>query len=486
MKNKLFYGDCLSVMQDKMKPESIDLIYLDPPFNSNKTYNVIYKDSTGRPLPENVEAFCDMWEIDDEKERIIQKMPILMMKSGIDKSAAELWQLWMQALRNTQPKLLAYLAYMTERLLQMKLILKPTGSFFYHCDPTASHYIKIILDAIFGHQNFTNEIVWCYKSGGASSYYFAKKHDIIFYYRMSKENFTYNNEKEKSYMGKNYKTGNKKVKLYNDNKGIYTLVNPKDWWQISMMATSSKKRMGYDTEKPPALLEKIIKASSNEEDIIFDPFCGCATTLISAHKLNRQWVGIDIAYHAIDKISRNRLSRDNALAEGIDYEIDGIPNTMESAMALWEKDKYQFQKFFVEYIGGFVSSKKSNDGGVDGVLYWADEGNTKNLHKMIIEVKGGENIAKSVIRDLRGTMEKTGAQMAGLIVRDIGDIQKRNFIQEMAQAGDYQGKRERPYTRMQLLTIDEIIAGKRFDTPDPENITIKGAKQGVLPVGDTR
>ena len=158
--NRLYYGDCLTIMRDHMKSASVDLIYLDPPFNSNREYNAIYQDETGRPLPDQVEAFCDTWVLTEEHERAIRTMPVLMREAGIEDSVVEFWRLWMNALRKTQPRLLAYLSYMVERLLQMKVILKPTGSIYLHCDPTAGHYIKVMMDAIFGHDNFRSEIVW--------------------------------------------------------------------------------------------------------------------------------------------------------------------------------------------------------------------------------------------------------------------------------------------------------------------------------------
>ncbi len=157
--NRLYYGDCLTIMQD-MPLGSVDLIYLDPPFNSNQDYNAIYKDETGRPLPDQIEAFCDLWTLDAERERAIRSMPVLMREAGVDDGIAESWKIWMNALRKTQPRLLAYLSYMTERLLPMRGILKPTGSIYLHCDPTASHCIKVMMDGIFGHRNFRNEIVW--------------------------------------------------------------------------------------------------------------------------------------------------------------------------------------------------------------------------------------------------------------------------------------------------------------------------------------
>jgi len=164
--NKLFYGDCLTVMQQEMEPESVDLIYLDPPFNSARDYNAIYKDETGRPLPDQIDAFCDTWKMDSVRERSIRAMPVLMREYGIDDDVVEFWRLWMNALRSTQPALLAYLSYMTERLLPMKSLLKSTGSIYLHCDPTSGHYIKMMMDTIFGHKNFQNEIIWWYDTGG--------------------------------------------------------------------------------------------------------------------------------------------------------------------------------------------------------------------------------------------------------------------------------------------------------------------------------
>ena len=182
--NRLYYGDCLTVMQE-MPLGSVDLIYLDPPFNSQKDYNAIYRDETGRPLPDQIEAFCDQWTLNEETERVIKRMPVLLREADIPDEVAEFWRLWMNALRKTNPRLLAYLSYMVQRLLPMRGILKPTGSIYLHCDPTASHYIKVMMDAIFGHENFVNEIVW--RIGWVSGFKTQKRgwirnHDTILYY----------------------------------------------------------------------------------------------------------------------------------------------------------------------------------------------------------------------------------------------------------------------------------------------------------------
>ena len=179
--NRLYYGDCLTIMQDMAK-WSVDLIYLDPPFNSNREYNAIYKDETGRALPDQIEAFNDTWTLDEKRELAIRHMPVLLREAGIDDAVADFWRLWMNALRGTNPRLLAYLSYMVERLAYMKPILKPTGSIYLHCDPTASHYLKVLMDGIFGHTNFRNEITWKRTSGHSDAGTLGAVHDTILFY----------------------------------------------------------------------------------------------------------------------------------------------------------------------------------------------------------------------------------------------------------------------------------------------------------------
>ena len=204
-------------MQEEMASEAVDLIYLDPPFNSNRQYNAIYKDETGRLLPDQVEAFCDMWELDSERERAIRDMPVLMRKNGVDDATAEFWRLWMTALRNTQPRLLAYLSYMAERLLTMRRILKPTGSIYLHCDPTASHYIKALMDAIFGHGNFRSEIVWQRTSAHSGARCWGPIHDTLLYYTRT-NSYTWNRtyqDHDPDYIAKFYR--------HTDEHGAYRL-----------------------------------------------------------------------------------------------------------------------------------------------------------------------------------------------------------------------------------------------------------------------
>jgi len=316
--NSLYYGDCLTIMQG-MKSFSVDLIYLDPPFNSNRDYNAIYKDETGRPLPVQIEAFCDLWTLDEESERAIRTMPVLMREAGIEDETVAFWRLWMNAVRASNPKMLAYLSYMVQRLVVMKRLLRPAGSVYLHCDPTASHYIKVMRDGIFGHENFRNEIVWKRNTSHNSGRQFGRIHDIILFYSKS-DKWTWHNTYASRYSdaqlsrfkedkdGRKYKGDNLTAARPNSDSGkfewrgttpgpsrgwAYTeeqletfwsegrILTKKDgtprldsmkvyldeltgprtqsiWDDIPRIPNTSDERLGYATQKPLALLERII------------------------------------------------------------------------------------------------------------------------------------------------------------------------------------------------------------------------------------
>ena len=537
--NRLHFGDCLTVMQ-AWPLASVDLIYLDPPFNSQRQYNSIYKDETGRPLPDQVEAFCDTWTLDAERERAIRMMPVLMRESGIDDSVAEFWKLWMRALRDTQPQLLAYLSYMAERLLIMHRILKPTGSLYLHCDPTASHYLKALLDAIFGHRNFRSEIIWKRSHSQNSANRYGPIHDTILFYarsahvKWSNVRQPYDADYQRRYFkfddddGRGlYWTGDitgsgvrhgetglawrgfnptdknrhwmvppgeldrldsdnrvywpkkagawPKIKRYlAEAKGVPLQDIITDIYGLSTMGARKGERMGYATQKPVALLERLISASTDPGDVVLDPFCGCATTLEAAHKLGRRWIGIDIAIHAIKRVARIRLNERCELVEGRDYTVEGVPRNVEGAQDLWRRDKYHFQKWAVEQVDGFVTTRRTADGGIDGRLYFAvpDE---RDLQSMVLEVKGGANVTIVDLRALKGVLDADDALMAGLIIMaPRGDTQTRNFEQFAASAGqlDVLGV---SYPRLQILTVPEIIEGQRFHSP-----TVAGRGRGMV------
>ena len=480
--NQLWFGDCLTVMRDHIARESVDLIYLDPPFNSQRQYNSIYKDETGRPLPDQVDAFCDMWELDAESERALTHMPVLLRENGVDDAAVELWRLWMNALRRVRPKLLAYLSYMVERLIYMKAILRPTGSIYLHCDPNASHYIKVMMDGSFGHSHFQNEIIWHYRRWTGKANRFQRLHDCLLFYTLSNNhlfNAQYDPYTEKSLKRKqNHHTRIKDGDVYVtsiDERGV----RAGDVWYFPVINSQAKERIGYATQKPLALLERIIQASSNPGDVVFDPFCGCATTLEAAHNLGRPWVGIDIACHAIKRVTQVRLADRCGLQEGTDFVVSGVPKTTEGARDLWRRDTHHFQCWAIEQVEGFGTTKRTADGGIDGRLYFtvSDE---SNLQSMIIEVKGGKNVGIGVLRQLRGVLENEEAEMAGLIVLEpLSEIKERNFRRFAAEAGDMDVMGVK-YERMQVLSVDEILARARFLTP---SVVGRRELQPSLPLG---
>ena len=485
--NRLFYGDCLSIMRDKIPNESVDLIYLDPPYNSQRQYNSIYKDETGYPLPDQIEAFCDMWELDAESERSIQHMPMLLREAGIDDAAVELWRLWMTALRRVRPRLLAYIAYMVERLVYMRALLKPTGSIYMHCDPTASHYIKVMMDGIFGHDSYRNEIIWAYRRWPAKQQNFQRMHDVILRYSVGKTviwNQLYEPLSEatlKRFGTKrqvaDFSTGKRLPRQEAEDSSGRPM---RDVWDIPIIAPSAKERMGYATQKPLALLDRIIMASSNPGDVVLDPFCGCATTLEAAHNLGREWIGIDIAFHAVKRVAKTRLEDRIGLVEGSDFTIDGVPETMEGVRDLWQRDPYQFQSWAIEQVDGFGTSKRTADGGIDGRLYFKHP-DERALQSMIIEVKGGKNVGIGVLRQLLGVLENDEAQLAGLIVLEpLSPTKLRNFVRFMAEAGDLELLGTK-YPRVQLLTVEQILDGFRFHTPSVVARRLK--LQPALPLG---
>lgn len=550
--NKLWYGDNLTIMRDHMNLSSVDLIYLDPPFKSDANYNLLYKNMTGKPVPEQAEAFFDTWELDAAKLEVAKRMPVLMQQHGVDDVYGDFWRLWMDALKNTQPELLAYLIYMTQRLLYMKSLLRPTGSIYLHCDPTASHYIKIMMDAIFGHQNFRNEIVWKRTGSHGGSKRWGPVHDTILFYSRS-EKYTWNRTfqvYDKSYLDDFYR--------FNDDKGRYRLVtltgagtrsgdSGKPWrgvdptasgrhWAVPIgalqtaypdkdlsglntqqkldlldeaklvywptrgtvpqqkrysdenpgvpvqdiisdigpISSHSKDRLGYPTQKPPALLDRIVQASSNPGDVVFDPFCGCGTTVYSALRNDRRWVGCDIAILSIRLIRDTLQGERYRLVEGRHFEVDGIPVSVEQAEVLFREDPFQFQHWFVERVGGLPMQKKVADRGIDGRIYFETR---QGLQQMILSVKGGK-LRPTDLRDLRGVMEREHVPMAGFL-----SLQEPSKAMKMeaAQAGmfSYQGV---DYPRMQLITVKDVLEGKRdLETPTKVVSRVQSA-QGNLPL----
>ena len=283
----LWTSDNLDIMRG-MNSASVDLIYLDPPFNSKANY--------GAPIGSKAAgaAFKDTWALSDVDAEWINL---------IEAKHPALHRVLLAATTNSDK---SYLAYMAARILEMRRLLKPTGSIYLHCDPTMSHYLKIVMDAIFGRKRFLNEILWLYKTGGTSKRWFGRKHDDILLYARTKE-YTFNQLKEKSYLSHRYGFSN--VEILEDQHGTYTFVGMRDYWAIPALRGNQPETVGYPTQKPLALLDRIIKASSNEGDMVLDPFAGCATACVAAEHLYRDWVGIDLSPLAA-KLVKQRLRSD--------------------------------------------------------------------------------------------------------------------------------------------------------------------------------
>jgi DNA modification methylase len=496
---------------------SVDLIYLDPPFNSQRSYNLIYKQLTGLPVPEQEEAFCDAWELDAEKEELIREMPQRMLEQGADDDVVVFWRAWIQALRGTQPELLAYIVYMTARLLEMRRILKPTGSIYLHCDSVVTHYIKVMMDAVFGHGNFRSEIIW----KRTTAHNDAKRHygdvsDRLLYYSKTQrytfhrqytahdpayvaDKYRHTDSQGRRYRLDNLSSPSPRPNLTYDYKGFkphangwrYSLERMKQldaegrleypkkpggrmqlrrylnempgqpvsnlWDDIDPVNSQADERLGYPTQKPLALLDRIIKTSSNEGDVVFDPFCGCGTAIYSAHLNKRHWVGCDIAILSV-RIVRDILLQRYGLREDEHYTVDGVPMSVDGAKELFEHDKRQFQHWVVELAGGFCNKKQSGDQGVDGRIYYETK---DGLRSMVVSVKGG-GLNPSYIREVRGTLEADiSAEMAGFICLE---KPTKGMLQEAAKAAmyNYLGI---DYPRIQIRTVEQLLDGRGFDTP---------------------
>lgn len=467
LKNRiLFFGDNLEILREKIPDESFDLIYLDPPFSSNRDYNILFQEGL-QESEAQIQAFEDTWHWSRDAEKIFEELiGVRKSKTRTNENIADL----MQALEKIIKKndVMAYLTMMTIRFIELHRVLKNTGSLYLHCDPTASHYLKIILDVVFGKKNFRNEIIWFYKTGGASKKWFAKKHDTIFFYTKS-DNYAFNLQKEKSYMMHTY--GFKKSEFFKDEKGQYTWVFMKDVWEIPAVGSADKERLGYPTQKPEALLERIIKASTNEGNWVLDPFCGCGTTIAVAEEFNRRWVGIDITMLAVNLI-RRRLANKFA-GKYLPISVDGIPRDLASAKALWKKNPFEFEYWILDLVEAVPAQSKSKekmrgpDKGIDGVMNFlvdVDNGSYK-YGKALVQVKGG-GVERKDIATLKGDVEREGAQCGVFITLEEPTQPMR---EEAVKAGLFKVPfTVKEFPKIQIITVKELLfSRKRPDLPFP-------------------
>jgi len=471
--NILYYGDNLEVLRKYIGSSTIDLCYIDPPFNSKRTYNQIYN-NIGSEDKAQSQAFIDTWIWDN---RAIEGHQEILDNVGgrFTKQTIELIKGLSNVLGNSS--LLAYLVSMTLRVTEIQRVLKTTGSFYLHCDPTSSHYLKLVLDGIFlpNGGEFHNEIVWHYRRWTGKAKKFQKLHDIIFFYSKSDDyvfNPLYTAYTEGSVGRKmqgvlhRFKEGEAPV-LVSDQSVDEKGVRENDVWAIPFIAPSAKERLGYPTQKPEKLLRRIISASSKKGGTVLDAYSGCGTTISVAQDLHRKWVGIDITYQSIALILK-RLEEQFG-KEVVDLvKLDGIPKDMESARALANKKDDRVRKEFEKWAvltytnnRAVINQKKGADSGIDGIAYFRTT-NTDNA-KIILQVKSG-GVKRNDIATLRGDMQRESAAMAVLITLEPPTAP---MIHEAKAAGPYHHDlMDRNYDAIQIVTVQDMIENhKVLDIP---------------------
>ena len=429
----LYYGDCLEVMQ-AMPAESVDLIYLDPPFNSNANYNILF--GTSKSSFAQVMAFQDTWQWDDSAARRVREI-----ERAIEHPARGFISSMEQFLG--PGRMLAYLSYMAQRIAEARRLLAPTGSIYLHCDPTASHYLKILMDDIFGMDNFQNEFMWYYGGGGASRRRWARKHDVILFYSKT-DKWTFNADAVRA--PHRWDAGQRRADGSERDYDRGKL--PDDVFVHHSLMPWASERLGYPTQKPLALLERIIKASSNEGDVVLDPFCGCGTSVVAAANLKRQWIGIDISPIAIDVILERRLA-----PMGIQADVRGVPTDVDGARRMARARPFDFEKWAITRVPGMVPNDvQVGDRGIDGRgRIFADiEGGSGMV---LAQVKGGRFQA-SALRDFLGTMERENASMGIFITID--RVASANTRADAASKGALMvGAQE--YPALQLWSITDYF-----------------------------
>jgi len=548
----LYYGDNLDILKRYLKDESVDLVYLDPPFNSAQNYNAFFREKDGADAASQIHVFEDTWHWDIETKKAYDAVTEQPGK------VSDVMQAFYTFLGGND--MMAYLTMMSSRLVELRRVLKPTGSLYLHCDPTASHYLKLLCDAVFGLKNYRAEIGWKRSSAHNDAKQGRRQpgriHDVIFFYTMS-DQWTWNwqytayddEHLESSYRNVEPETGRRfflgditapggadpakrnphyeflgvkrywrfskeqMQKLYAEGRIVQT--NPGTvprqkryldempgvpiqdlWTDIGPLSGQASERLGYPTQKPLALLERIIQASSNPGDVVLDPFCGCGTTIDAAEKLGREWIGIDVTQLAISLI-KNRLQdtygsrlkfvsgplqrrtgvapvsniseTENSetgatpvLCESI-VRIIGEPTTPNEAATLAEDDKYQFQWWALGLVGARpVEQKKGADHGIDGKILFRDDPKAAKPEQIVIQVKGGKTGVKDV-RDLRGVLDREQAAIGILISLQppTGPMET-----EAASAGFYEHKtNKQKYPRLQLRTVKELMEGQGIERP---------------------
>lgn len=513
--NILYYGDNLDILRRYINDETVDLIYLDPPFKSEQDYNVLFAEQNGSRAAAQIKAFEDTWRWDQASAKSYQEI----VETG-PQQVSQVMQGLHTFLNGTD--MMAYLAMMAPRLVELQRVLKPTGSIYLHCDPAASHYLKMLMDAVFAPIRFKNEIIWKRTSAHSDSGTCGNTHDILLLYTKG-DKFVWNKQfqsYDQAYIeshyryldsnGRRYRTDNltaiglrgggyeyewhgvkkiwrlpsermaqldKEGRIYYTKTGTAEYIRYLDempgvplqdlWTDIPPINPQAKERLGYPTQKPEALLARIIEASSNKGDTVLDPFCGCGTAVVVAEKLNRGWIGIDITHLAV-ALMKHRLR--DAFGRKVKYKVIGEPVSLPDAKTLAKSDPYQFQWWALGLVGARpVEQKKGADKGIDGRLYFHDEADNARgkAKQIVISVKSGKVGVKDV-RDLRGVVEREKAQVGVLISMEKSTKAMRT---EAASAGFYKSPWGK-HTVMQILTVEELLKGKKIDYPDVPGVNV--------------
>lgn len=519
--NLLFYGDNLQVLRQHVKDESVDLVYLDPPFNSNQSYNVLFEEKDGTRSAAQIAAFEDTWCWDRSSAGAYQEV----VEGG--GSVSRTLQAFHSFLGDSD--VMAYLAMMAPRLLELRRVMKSTASLYLHCDPTASHYLKLLLDAVFEPHNFRNEIVWkrssAHSDGKQGRKQYGRIHDVIFFYtktsdwKWDQQYTPYSREYIESHYryvepgtGRRYRKGDltasrpggdtsyewngvrpyrgrywaysrKKMEEFERQRRLaYTRNGMPEykryldempgqsiqdiWDDILPLNSQARERLGYPTQKPQVLLDRIIQTSSHEGDTILDPFCGCGTTIASSQRLKRRWIGIDITHLAVALI-KHRLQ--NAFGK-VEYDVVGEPTTVAGARVLAKEDPYQFQWWALGLVGARPTEKKKGaDKGIDGRIYFHDEGTGGKTKQVIISVKSGKT-SVAHLRDLRGVLDREKSDIGALITMR---PPTRAMTREAATGESYSSAWSgRNHPKLQIITIEELLSGKTVDCPPLGQVSV--------------
>jgi DNA modification methylase len=483
--NALYYGDNLAVLRGHIASASIDLVYLDPPFQSNRAYNILFAAQDGTRAPAQIQAFDDTWRWDEAA--VMAYHETLSLGGRVAEGMRALHLLLGDS------DMMAYLAMMAPRLVEMHRVLKPTGSIYLHCDQTSVAHLRLLMDLVFGPHCFQNDIIWSYRRWPSPAGRFQRMHDNILFYSKSADGpGTFHTDYEENspsytarFKGKTQvldpDTRTRKVTSDVTSKGLPR----RDVWDMSIIAGSAKERLGYPTQKPLALLERIIVASTNPGDVVLDPFCGCGTAVDAAQHLDRRWIGIDVTHLAINLIKKRLRDRYPDLALP---RVVGEPTTVDGAAELAATDPHGFQDWICALAGAQsvrptnagastlrLAHKKGADRGIDGRLYFVDDASVR-AKQIVLSVKSG-HLQPAYVRELRGVMEREGAEMAALLTLHEPTAAMRS---EAAAAGRYTSPGwNRDYPRLQIVTVAQLLRDERIAYPPPaqSNVTFKRASK---------